>query len=263
MGWQRLADVQRIVPIAFVVGLLLSACSLVPGAGAPALDGEWRLLVGTNQGQPIPLVDGAAPTLRIDGTTIGGSSGCNQYGGTIEINGSAVTVSVGSMTEMACQEPRMSLESAFMAALPHVTTAARTGDALALSGPQVELRFELVPPVPNAELIGPTWVLDSLIDGAVTSSVLGEALVEFGTDGSFTGSTGCRLFTATYAAAGDRMTVTDLVTTKNACSTDVVAQDMRILEIIGGGFSFAISGNQLTISAGARGLAYTVGHLPD
>jgi heat shock protein HslJ len=246
-----------------VLAGLLSACSLVPGASGISLDGTWQLLSGTNQGQPIPTIEGAAPTLHIDGSTIGGSSGCNIYGGTIEIHGSTVTISVGSMTEMACDEPRMALEGAFLAALPRVTTATRTGDALTLSGPEVNLQFSLVPVVPDAQLIGPVWVLNSLIDGQVASSVLGEATLQFGTNGLFSGSTGCRSFGGQFSVSGDGVQVSDLVTTKNMCTTDLVAQDMRVLEIIGGGFSFAIAGNGLTISSGQRGLAYVVGHLPD
>jgi META domain len=71
-------------------------------------------------------------------------------GGTIEIDGSRVTISALSRTEMACEDNLMASEAAYLAALAVVEAAERTDDGLALAGSDVELRFTLVPPVPDS-----------------------------------------------------------------------------------------------------------------
>jgi heat shock protein HslJ len=135
---------------ALLLMLALTGCSIFSGGATASLDGEWQLRDGTNQGQPIPIVAGSRITLKVDGTQVGGSAACNLYGGTLEVHGSSVVISALSMTEMACQEDLMASEAAFLAALPRTTTIARNGDNLVLTGPELELHFDLVAPVADA-----------------------------------------------------------------------------------------------------------------
>jgi heat shock protein HslJ len=240
--------------------VLLAGCALLPGAMAAALNGEWLLQAGDNQGQAIPIVAGTRITLKIDGTQAGGGSGCNTYGGTIQISGTTIKIRALSMTEMACLDDRvMASEAAYLTALPRVTTAARDGDSLVLTGPQVELRFVLVPPVPNADLVGPVWVLDSLISGETVSSRVGaEATLQLTADGAISGTTGCRSFGGRYTISGSHAQVTDLVTDKRACVQELVGQDEHVLAVIGNEFAITISGNSLTLTTASKGLGYRV-----
>jgi heat shock protein HslJ len=240
--------------------VLLAGCALVPGAMAAALNGEWQFQAGDSQGQAIPIVAGSRITLKIDGTQAGGGSGCNTYGGTIQISGTTIQISALSMTEMDCQDDRvMASEAAYLAAVPRVTAAARDGNSLVLTGPQVELRFVLVPAVPNADLVGPVWALDSLISGETVSSTVGaEATLQLSADGAISGTTGCRSFGGHYAISGTHVQVTDLVTDKRACSSGLVEQDEHVLAVIGNGFTITISRNSLTLAAGGKGLGYRV-----
>jgi heat shock protein HslJ len=239
--------------------VLLAGCVFLPGAMAAAINGEWQLQAGDNQGAAIPIVAGTHITLKIDGTQAGGGSGCNSYGGTIQISGTTIKISTLSMTEMACHDARvMASEAAYLAALPRVTTAARDGNSLVLTGPQVELRFVLVPPLPNADLVGPVWVLDSLISGETVSSTQGaEATLQL-TQGAISGTTGCRSFGGRYAISGTHVQVTELVTDKRACSTELVGQDKDVLAVLGNAFTVTISGNSLTLTADGKGLGYRV-----
>jgi heat shock protein HslJ len=242
---------------AFFLSLLLSSCSLLPGGGATSLDGEWLLNAGTNQGAPVPIVAGSRITLKIDGTTAGGSAACNLYGGMIQVNGSTVRISALSMTEMACQEDLMASEAAYLAALPGVTTAARSGDALVLSGPGVELRYTLIPPVADANLTGTTWILDSLISGDGVSSTIGERVtLVFAADGRLAASTGCRTVTGSYQVTDDAVQVMldpyDLI----GCAGDLEQQDRQILDVLSGGFAVSIVGDGLTLTAGDQGVGY-------
>lgn len=242
---------------ATILVLLLSGCSLLNGGASASLDGEWLLQAGTNQGAPVPIVPGSRITLKIDGQQAGGSAACNLYGGTIEVNGSAISISALSMTEMACQENLMASEAAYLAALPRVTTAARSGSSLVLSGPQVELRFALVPPVTDANLVGTTWILDSLITGEAVSSTVGERVtLQLRGDGSVSASTGCRDVTGSYTVSDGQVEITldpyDLI----GCAAEVGAQDAHILNVLSSAFSIDIDGDRLTLMAGDQGIGY-------
>jgi heat shock protein HslJ len=245
---------------AAALGLLLAGCSLLPGAVGAALDGEWQLQNGTNQGAAIPIPPGSRITLVIDGVDVGGISACNHYGGTIAIDGTTIAISALSMTEMACiDDGVMAAEAAYLAALPRVTSAARTGNSLVLRGPQVELRFALVVPVPDAALLGTTWVLDSLISGEAVSSTSGDlATLKLTADGTLAASTGCREVTGQFTVSGTQVQVTLDPYDLFGCADPVGAQDAHVLGVLGAadGFSVAINGNSMTLSAGDRGLGY-------
>jgi heat shock protein HslJ len=257
---------KRALPALILVFLV--ACRALPGTGGPdptasasggaALNGTWQLDSGTHGGATLPIIADNPITMTIDGSEIGGRAACNTYGGTIETDGRAVTISALSMTEMGCDQPVMAAEAAYIAALADVSGADRSDDELRLTGDSVDLTFGIVPPVADADLAGTTWVLDSLISGDTASSVGGDpATLEFDDDGTFTGGTGCRGFDASYAAEGAQVSVTDFANTDPACPEELIAQDEHVLAVLSDGFSVAIDGNRLTLTAGEMGLGYT------
>lgn len=79
------------------------------------LAGEW--MVETIQGER--LVEGSAVTMVFDPETdnVGGKGGCNSYGATYTLTGEGITFGDAFSTEMACAEPLMTQESAFLKAL--------------------------------------------------------------------------------------------------------------------------------------------------
>lgn len=244
------------------LALALVGCSLLPGALNASLNGEWQLQSGTNQKAAIPIVAGHPVTLKVDGTVVGGSSACNQYGGTLEINGTTIKISALSITEMACPDDRaMASEAAYVAALPRVTGAERDGDSLVLSGPDVELHFTRIQPVADADLVGPLWTLDTLISGQVASTVLAAPTLQLKADGTLAASTGCRDLTGRYTVSGSTVKVTldpyDLI----ACAEPMGSQDVHVMKVIGaeGGFTIAIQGDSMTATAGDLGLGYRTG----
>jgi heat shock protein HslJ len=125
-----------------------AGCALVPD-GTAHQDGPWQLTNGVHRGERVPVVQPGSITMTIDAGEIGGRAACNIYGGTIESNRGRITISALSMTEMACEEDLMASEAAYMAALADVATAQRSDGELVLAGPDVELRFTLVPPTPD------------------------------------------------------------------------------------------------------------------
>lgn len=243
---------------ALILMFLLAGCSLLTNGASASLDGDWGLQAGTNQGQPVPIVAGSPINLKIDGTQAGGTAACNRYGGKIRVSGDDVSFSEMAQTEMACIDDRiMASEAAYMSALQKATTADRSGNAMVLSGPGVELRFALIPPAANADLVGTTWVLDSLISGDAVSSTVGErATLQFNADGTFSASTGCRDVTGRYTVEGNRVRATLDPYDTFACGNGLGDQDNHVLKVISDGFSVTIQGESLTLIAGDKGLGY-------
>ncbi len=108
-----------------------------------ALDGDWRLTAGTLDGSPI-LVGGDHPTtLTIAGGRLSGRGPCNQYGGYLDVSGSAIDPHDVFHTLAACLDSRLTkAESAYFAGLDRVSRFQRGGSRLVLSGSGVELKFE-------------------------------------------------------------------------------------------------------------------------
>lgn len=263
--------------------LLLASCggaagpTVVEGDGAttdPA--GSW-LLVDAQPAIDVPA--DARVTMEVvaedDAWQVGGTAACNSYSGTVVTDGSTWRGEGYGGTEMGCDEPRMSAERAYLDALPAVDTWTRPStDELVLTGPDVELRFEALPPVPTAELTATTWVLDGLVtgtgpDASVSSTAPGadEATLRLETDGTVDASTGCRTFSGEWTETGDEILLTtfgqrddspnvaaDGTTT---CDEAVVEQENQVLSVLGDGFRAEIDGQRLTlISRDGLGLTY-------
>jgi heat shock protein HslJ len=252
--------------LAVLALVLLAACArFAPGAGGspspepsatvPDLAGAWVLRQGSGSDGAIVVPDEYRVTLNFTGDEVGGQA-CNHYGGRYELGqDGSITFSAMAMTEMACAEPMMTAEAAYHAALAAVRHADRQGDLLTLTGRGAELVFELLPPVPDAEVRGTRWVLESLIHGDAVSSVQGDAWLLLDEDGSLTGSTGCRELSGSYVVSGDQLVPTDL-RAEGECTARLEAQDRHVIEVLEG-FMATVEGDQLTLTLpNGNGLAY-------
>lgn len=253
-----------------------------PDTSEPDLFGDtvWQLTAAEVDGAALSLLDTHPVTLTSsagnpagnpagDPDTIGGTAACNNYGGqftaTADVDGT-VSLTFGDLfsTEMACvPDEANQLESAYLAALPRVTTAERTGDTLVLSGEGVRLDFTARLTEPTAALTGTTWVLDSVISGdAVSSSVSSsvssaEATLTIADDGTVSGSTGCNRLNGSLTVAADRFEPTALATTRMACEPALMEQEQAVVAVLGGGPIWSIDGQTLTLQLDdGRGLAY-------
>jgi heat shock protein HslJ len=236
--------------------LVLAACGMLPPAGAGDLDGEWRLVSGVHDGDPLPVPDRAPITMVIGGSQVGGTSACNHYGGELTLSGDRVAIGAMTMTEMGCDLPIMEAESRYIVALAAVDRWTRADEALTLAGDNVELTYRFVAPTPDADLTGTAWRLDGLVDGDAVSSTMGDpATLVLRDDGTLSGTTGCRTFDGAYELEGGAVRVIQLVNDDRACP-DLRQQDEHVLAVLGGGFGYAIDGERLTLSAGRLGLLY-------
>jgi heat shock protein HslJ len=256
-------DIPRRALAALGMTIALSACGATAptptGGGVVDATGDWQLSAGTVDGGPFPIVKDSPITMTVNGTQIGGRAACNAYGGEIVIDGGRVKFGLTSMTEMACQEPIMAAEAAYLAALARIAGATRDGDTLRLTGPNVELDFDRLAPPPIAELVGTDWVLQSLVKGDAASSVAGEpATLRIEAAGTFKGSTGCRTFSGRWVTAEGGITPTDFGMDQTECPPDLAAQDGHVTGVLEG-FRGSIDGRTLTLTGrGGDGLIYTV-----
>ena len=110
--------------IMLVITLLSAACT-APGAD---LSGEW-LLTSLNGRQPLA---GTTVTAIFEDGQVGGSAGCNSYGGPYRASGQKLTISGMAQTLMACLEPAgvMEQESAFLQALSQAASYSIAGERL-------------------------------------------------------------------------------------------------------------------------------------
>ena len=228
--------------------LLVTACGEEQPLGSdPFGDGTWRLVGATVDGAPLVLVDDSPVTLRVTGGDVGGTAACNSYGGPITISDGVVTIGPNLIqTEMYCiDETVMTLEAAFLAALPRASTVGLENGQLLLTGEGVELRFDAVPPEPDAALVGTHWVLDTLVQGEAASTPAAPGDLGFAADGSVTGTTGCN------SLFGDYDEVTGFGTigaTRMACEESIMAQEALVLSILGPNATLTIEGSLLTIA---------------
>ena len=134
---------------ALAVLFVLAGCgdasvTTVPSEPPAAVDpsGEWQLVAGSVDGQALTLPPDVPVTFVVEGSGVSGRSGCNQYFGEFTLVNGKVTLGGLGGTEMACEEPIMALEAAYLGGLAKVDAARMDGEALVLTGPAVELRFE-------------------------------------------------------------------------------------------------------------------------
>lgn len=119
--------------------LLLSVVMLSSIAGcmdqeAPTLEGTWNLDSYVNSaGTLVDVLPNTQVTLTFQGGSVGGSAGCNSYGGTCTLSGSALTVGPLAVTEMYCTDPGvMEQEGDYLAALNSVVRYRIEGRTLVL-----------------------------------------------------------------------------------------------------------------------------------
>jgi heat shock protein HslJ len=239
-----------------VVALLLAGCGEADGAGdGPDVAGEWVLVEGTVDGVALPS---SGATLQWGNGEAGGVSFCNHYFGTYRLTGDAVVFEGLGGTEMGCEPDVMAAESAYLRALGAASTVARDHDGLVLTGDGVRLRFARVAPVPDSPLEGTRWVLDTLVQGEVASSTIGEpAVLQLDPDRTASASTGCRSVTGSWLLEDGALLVDDLPADGAQCPTDVEAQDAHVTAVLSAGPQVEIEEDRLTLTVDdGRGLVY-------
>ncbi len=217
--------------VSLAAGLLLAVLAGACGSGSgssstatPSLDGtSWALAsVGGATAQP-----GGA--LGFSGGKLSGSTGCNTFGGAYTQSGSALTLTLGATTMMACPPPYDAQEHAVLAALPKTASFTDQGGTLTLldgSGTTL-LTYTHAAPV---SLAGPKWEVTGINNGknAVSSVVAGTTVTAtFGPDGTVSGSAGCNSYSAGYTLSGTALKVDHAAATQMFCDSPAGVMDQE------------------------------------
>ncbi len=222
---------------------------------------DWYL---NAQGEQTAVLPGTEITLAFMDGRVAGNSGCNQYGGGAEINGNQIKLGGMMSTMMACEEPIMQQEQAYLAALGNVASFEISGETLTLADAQgnVVLSFSTLQP---ASLEGTQWNLTMYNNGkqALVSLLNGTTITaNFGQDGNLSGSAGCNNYTAGYEVNGEQMSIGPAATTRKFCGeAGVMEQEAAYLMALEKVTRFQIEGEQLTLfdAEGTRYATYTAG----
>jgi heat shock protein HslJ len=123
-------------PILFVFfSLLFAACR--PAPSSELTGSSWRLVSLDGNAHVGAALGGQSVTLIFSSNTeAGGSGGCNSFGGSYEANASTGTISFSELvsTLIACEEPIMSVETAYFEALNATQSYSISGSQLTISG---------------------------------------------------------------------------------------------------------------------------------
>ena len=111
--------------------LTLTACQ---GSSGSLTGVTWRLVSYGPPGAQTDAVAGVPTSLIFseDGT-VGGTMGCNQFGGDYETRSDQITFSALNSTLMACEEPLMTQESTVLAMLSGTVTFQVDGTKLTIT----------------------------------------------------------------------------------------------------------------------------------
>jgi heat shock protein HslJ len=233
--------------------LLLAGCADGEPDGGSESPGPVEGVTWVLDGSSIDaLVDDAPVDARVtalfeDGE-VGGSAGCNLYGGFYDLaEDGALAIEIGGPTEMACDEPLMALDQAYVAELGDVTSTSATDETLVLEGGGGTLTYEAEQQLP---LEGTSWRLDGITTGtdAVSSVLAGTEVTARFEDGTMSGSSGCNTYTGGYTVDGDAIEIADLASTARACADPAVdAQELAYYDALGRAAFTEVTGSTLTL----------------
>jgi heat shock protein HslJ len=260
-------------PLAFLALAALSACastgaapvsprSTAPGRLAGRLDGTaWTLAALPGRS----VLSRVAVSLSFDAAgRVGGSDGCNRYGGTYRADGSALTITPGGATMMACPEPVMRQAGAFTAALTATRAYALDAGRLVLrDGAGASLAtFETMQP---AALPGTRWTAIAVNNGAqAVASVAAETEItaEFGPDGALSGSAGCNRYTTRYTLDGETIAIRPPALTRRACPAPVMQQEQQYTAALERAATYRLDADRLELRSAAGSLEVTYRRVP-
>jgi heat shock protein HslJ len=206
-------------------GRLLAGCCRVP---ASPLEGTaWQLTSPGGTAGEAKDATTDRPTVRFADGRASGFAGCNRFTGAFQREGDTLTVGRLAGTMMACPEPRMAAEKAFLDGLSGTHRVAIAGDRLTLtpaSGTPLVFKAE-----PEPTLEGVTWKVTGFNNGrqAVVSAVTGTTLTMTFESGTVRGSSGCNTFRAPYKSEGDRLSIGAAATTRKLCAAEGVMEQER------------------------------------
>lgn len=243
-----------------LLAVIVSACNPAPDPGAgpessgenvrPAsgmkdIEGRWRLV--SLDGRPFPAT-AEEPFITISSDAIGGSIGCNRYGGLALFSDGRLAVHSWGGTVMSCPGRLDAQEQAISELFLSNPQLLLENNRLEVRSPDHRLELQLrarssglerspdpmripVAGLASQKLAGTRWIIRS-IDGKTASSSPDDKHLRFSQDG-WQGLASCATLFGTYAVRGDRLWVEDkIASTEQNCADFHVTLDDAFAELM-------------------------------
>lgn len=208
---------------------------------------EWTLatLGGTEA-----LADTSVSLSLMDDDELSGSGGCNRFTGTWQSgDDDALTLNAGAMTMMACPEPIMNQETAFMTALADTRSHSRDDDELTLLN-EAEEELAVLRELERAELTDGEWEVTAFNNGqeAIVSVIEGTRITAvFDDDDQLNGNGGCNQYMTTYSTEDDAITIEPAGATRMACDQPIMDQETAYFAALEAAATFELGETTLTL----------------
>jgi len=206
---------------------------------------QWQLVSLGAAADPTPVLSDTTVTLIFgDAGDVGGSGGCNTYGGSYSVSGSSITFDQIVSTLMACVDNGVQdQESAYFAALQSAVSFTLSSDQLVISYDEgQELVF-----VPVLSLEANLWHLVTLGGSPVLDAA--PITLEFTGDNQASGSGGCNNYRGSYTLNGESLTFSPVLSTRMACVEEgVMEQESAYFLALQASVSYRLTADELIIS---------------
>jgi len=239
--------------------MLLSAC----GNQTPtSLEGSSWILVEINR-QPVladPLV-----TLSFKDGQLGGTDGCNHYGGSYTAQGSQLTIGKDIFsTMMACEEGIMQQASDYFSALTSAVKYEINGDKLSLldeNGAALAV-FS----AQSQDLAGTNWIVTGFNNGhqGVVSPILDtELTLVFDSEGKLSGRV-CNSYFGAYETGKGTIKISELGQTEMYCvePEGIMEQESQFLQALATAATYRVDGNRLEMRTAGDEIAVSLTKAP-
>lgn len=254
------------LPLAPMLVLGLIACGgSDTGAGASVNleESSWVLSSTTVDGDVVPAsaVGEATLTFGADGRA-SGSTGCNRFTATWSQDGDSLAIQVGAVTQAACLSPELALqEQAILALLPQTSLAEVLEGELRLKDSAGSTLLDYIAGLDG--LANTSWSATGVNNqtGGVESTALTSSVTAvFAADGTMSGSTGCRDYTAFWDADADSIVITDVVPAGQTCSGEQATLEASYVAALESAATFILEGSALNLrdSDGATQVNYSL-----
>lgn len=228
-----------------LAAISLAACSTT-GSGQNLTENIW--LLAELNGEP-PLPGTSITAVFSEDGTVAGSSGCNNYSTSYAVDGDQIEFGEPvASTMMACQEPIMEQERAYLDALSNTTRFDIVDDELVLydAGGGELARFTAV----DQGLAGTTWDVIAYNNGkeAVVSVINGTQITAaFDAEGQISGNAGCNNYFASYETDGEVISIGPAGSTQMMCNepAGIMEQEQQYLAALEMAATYRIDGNTM------------------
>ncbi len=204
-----------------------------PDQRLPLEGTEWVLRGYDDDGTAVMLPPGIEITLVLDEGTVGGNAGCNTYNAAFETNGDLISFSPAATTRMACPEPAMQIEQAYLAAFEQTSQYRIDGDTLVLIDEDGNdlLVYAARPEIHIDNII---WTLEAYGSPDDLQEPLPgtEITLSLDEEGGANGSTGCNRYMSQITIDGDTVTFDIVGTTRMACEDPISEQEDEYLDML-------------------------------